>query len=125
AGEMRLFRAERIVECTLTDASFEVPPEFTIAQLMVDGRPFTSGGPAEKFQVRYSAAIARWIAERDGRPLEADGSAVRELPLADREWAIRHVLQYGPDCQVISPVELREEVLERLRGMCVPSSRAQ
>src|SRR5690606_77030 len=35
AGAMRLFRAERIVECTLTDASFDVPPEFTIAQLMV------------------------------------------------------------------------------------------
>jgi predicted DNA-binding transcriptional regulator YafY len=27
------------------------------------------------------------------------------------------VLQYGPDCQVISPLDLREELIERLRTM--------
>lgn len=117
ANGMRLFRVDRIVECAATDDTFEVPRDFALDDLMAEGRPFTAAAPPARFRVRYSAAIARWIAERDGQPVESGGSAVRELPLADREWAVRHVLQYGPDCQVLSPDDLREEIVERLRGM--------
>ena len=82
-----------------------------------DGKVFQGGEPTPELTVRYSAGIARWIAERDGGPVEADGSAVRTMPLADREWAIRHVLQYGPDAQIVSPAELRDELRDRLQRM--------
>jgi hypothetical protein len=48
-------------------------------------------------KVKYSPKIARWIAEREGVELDADGSLTIEHPLADQEWGVRHVLQYGPD----------------------------
>jgi predicted DNA-binding transcriptional regulator YafY len=112
---MRLFRCDRIMSVTLTDREHVVPADFSADQLMVDGKVFQSGEPTPELTVRYSAGIARWIAERDGGPVEADGSAVRTMPLADREWAIRHVLQYGPDAQIVSPAELRDELRDRLQ----------
>ena len=114
---MRLFRCDRIMSVTLTDREHVVPADFSADQLMVDGKVFQGGEPTPELTVRYSAGIARWIAERDGGPVEADGSAVRTMPLADREWAIRHVLQYGPDAQIVSPAELRDELRDRLRQM--------
>lgn len=114
---LRLFRCDRIVSVTITDREHEVPADFSPDQLMVDGKVFHAGEPTPQLTVRYSPGIARWIAERDGGLLEADGSALRTMPLADREWAIRHVLQYGPDAQIVSPVDLREEVVARLQGM--------
>lgn len=114
---LRLFRCDRIVSVTITDREHEVPANFSPDQLMVNGKVFHAGEPTPQLTVRYSPGIARWIAERDGGLLETDGSALRTMPLADREWAIRHVLQYGPDAQIVSPVELREELRERLRRM--------
>lgn len=114
---MRLFRSDRIEAVTITDREHVVPPDFSPDDLLVDGRPWVSETRPPELVVRYSPAIARWIAERDGGPLEDDGSAVRRMPLADREWAIRHVLQYGPDAQVVEPVELREEARARLTAL--------
>jgi predicted DNA-binding transcriptional regulator YafY len=67
--------------------------------------------------VRYSARIARWIAEREHVSLAPDGSLTLDHPLADTEWAVRHVLQYGPDAEVIAPVEVREQIRTRLASI--------
>ena len=61
--------------------------------------------------------MARWIAEREGLAQEADGSLVVEYPLADEEWALRHVLQYGAEAEVLAPVEVRTRVRERVQQM--------
>jgi predicted DNA-binding transcriptional regulator YafY len=67
--------------------------------------------------VRYSPRIARWIAEREVGQPGADGSLTVEHQLADHAWAVRHVLQYGPDAEVIAPESVREMVRERLMAM--------
>lgn len=69
---------------------------------------------AEPLVVRYSARVARWIAEREGRPVEANGSLTMTHPLADTDWAVRHVLQYGPDAEVVAPPRVRDAVRARL-----------
>ncbi len=67
--------------------------------------------------VRYSPKIARWIAEREGVPLDADGSLTMEHPLADSDWGVRHVLQYGSEAEVLEPQSLRQEVARKLETM--------
>jgi proteasome accessory factor C len=114
---VRMFRVDRIASAALTGGPHDIPADFRMDDLMHDGRPFIAAGPPQRLAVRFSPAIARWIAERDGQPLEADGSALRTFPLADREWAVRHLLQYGPDVQVIAPEEIREEIVDRLRAL--------
>jgi len=73
--------------------------------------------PDEQETIRYSAKIAAWIAEREGVEPGPDGSVTVEYTLGDREWAVRHVLQYGPEAEVVGPMEVREMVVERLEGM--------
>ncbi len=117
AGDLRLYRTDRIMSVVVMDQAHEVPADFSLESIMVGGRPFAGPAASVKMEVCYSPAIARWIAERDGLPLEADGSALRSMPLADREWAVRHVLQYGPDAVVVAPDDLRVEVVARLGEM--------
>jgi predicted DNA-binding transcriptional regulator YafY len=67
--------------------------------------------------VRYSPRIARWIAEREGVPLAEDGSVTVEMEAIQEEWAVRHVLRYGPDAEVLAPESLREAIADALRKM--------
>jgi predicted DNA-binding transcriptional regulator YafY len=65
-------------------------------------------------RVRYAPSVAKWIAERERVKLEADGSAVIEHPLRDEKWAVRHLLQYGPEAEVLGPDRIREALREAL-----------
>jgi predicted DNA-binding transcriptional regulator YafY len=58
--------------------------------------------------------VARWIAERETGVARDDGSLEVEYPLADTDWAVRHVLQYGPEAEVVSPQTVRDEIRRRL-----------
>ena len=64
--------------------------------------------------------MARWVAEREGVPLDADGTVTLEHPLADPHWALRHVLQYGPDAEVLEPAAVREAIAQGLGEILAP-----
>lgn len=113
---LRVFRVDRMRKVQGTAERFELPDGFSLDAVIREGRVF-SGGAEEKLVVRYSPRIARWIAEREGKALDADGSATIEHPLADDRWAVRHLLQYGPDAEVLSPVRLREEIRTRVGAL--------
>jgi proteasome accessory factor C len=113
---IRIFRLDRVEEVETLPARFESPRGFSVDALVRSGRMVQAEG-AGTLRVRYSPRIARWIAEREGKALDADGSLVLEHPLADADWAVRHVLQYGPDAEVLGPATVREAVIERLRRM--------
>ena len=110
---LRFFRLDRIEMVEPTDSAFALPDDVSV-DAFVREKVLAHAG-TETMTVRYSASIARWIAEREGVIPAADGSLTLEHPLADRGWAIRHVLQYGPDAEVLEPAELREAIVERLR----------
>lgn len=109
---MRIFRMDRVSDVETLDVVF-TPPEYTLEDITRDGRVFM-GGEHDTMLVRYSARIARWIAEREQRAIADDGTLVLDHPLADVEWAVRHVLQYGPDAEVLSPPSLRARLREAL-----------
>ena len=109
---MRFFRVDRVEAAAQLDESFTPDASFDSASVAGD-RPFV-GTPERTMTVRYSSRIARWICEREGGELAEDGSLTRDYPLGDMGWAVRHVLQYGPDAEVLAPDELREEIVRRL-----------
>ena len=106
----RNFRADRVIEAVLERGTF---------QPRVDFVPFAEGeavfradaDAVDEVAVKFSADIARWLEERypDARR-ETDGSAVVTFRVADPSWLVRHVLQYGPDAEVLAPAEYREAV---------------
>ena len=116
ADSIRIFRLDRIESIEQLEAKYEAPGDDVVESILRDGKAFQAAGTGT-LRVRYSARIARWIAEREGKTVAEDGSLVVEHPLADSEWAVRHVLQYGPDAEVLEPDEIREAIVRRLEGM--------
>jgi proteasome accessory factor C len=116
AGGIRSFRLDRIESIEQTNASYEIPATFSIDEYL-DDRKVLRVGDAQRMRVRYSPRIARWIAEREGREVDADGSLTVDHPLADVQWGVRHVLQYGPDATVLEPKEVRDELTRRMRAL--------
>jgi predicted DNA-binding transcriptional regulator YafY len=116
SGGLRFYRADRITSAELTGAPYEVPADFVLEDVLRDGRPLT-GEPLLTMRVRYSPRIARWISERERAAPESDGSLLLDHPVHDEEWALRHVLQYGPDAELLSPPALRASLAARLGAM--------
>ena len=111
--DVRIFRLDRVEGVKVLETAYERPRDFSLDDVVRGGKAFHGAGLGA-LRVRYSPRIARWIAEREGKELESDGSLVLEHPLADMDWAVRHVLQYGPDAEVLEPAEVRRAVVERL-----------
>lgn len=108
----RFFRLDRMEDVELLDERFERDAS-AVARVMEQGRAFTSD-TTRHMTVRYSPRIARWVAERGGKVLASDGSLTMQHPVADDAWAVRHVLQYGPEAEILEPAELRALLVERL-----------
>jgi proteasome accessory factor C len=123
ANEVRSFRLDRVESVTVMDEAYTIPMTFTVDEHLND-RKVLRVGHLPRMRVRYSPRVARWIAEREGVAVEADGSLTLDHPLADVQWGVRHVLQYGPDAEVLEPPEVRDEVMARLARLARSTSRA-
>jgi proteasome accessory factor C len=117
---IRVFRVDRIEAVEALDEAYVVPADFSMDEIVRDGRVFQGDAP-ERVQIRYGPAVARWIAEREDRELEPDGSLTLDYPMADEAWVVRHVLQYGADAEVIGPDGARTAVRLALEGICARS----
>ena len=122
---VRVFRLDRVEGAEVLAEGFEVPEGFSLDQVVREGRVLVGEAPGGRgMRVRYSPRIARWIAEREGGELDADGSLTVEHPLMDVEWGVRHVLQYGPAAEVRSPAVVRAELARRLGAMAGAAGRS-
>ena len=91
------------------------------AQMRVDAwGPLDPLVPAA-FPTVIAATGPRAVVDLVGRGAFAvtrvDGAVTVEYPLGDEDWAVRHVLQYGPDAEVVAPDSVRESVQDRLVGI--------
>lgn len=108
---LRVFRLDRVRLASETGDRFERPADFTVETVLQQGHVFVQDAPAvESLVVRYSPTVARWIAERESGEMQPNGFLVVRYPLADESWAVRHVLQYGPDAVILSPERMRDEM---------------
>ncbi len=114
---VRVFRMDRCADVeVLEDAAMVVPDEFSLDDVLRDGRAFASAA-TESLQVRYSPEIARWISEHEEGTWGVDGSFTVNHPLLDDRWAVRHVLQYATGAEVIAPQRIRAAVAAKLRAI--------
>ena len=104
--EVRIFRMDRILAATPTGASFQVPEEFDPGEYIQEGRVYR-GGDETPVRVRYAPGIARWLAERESGEWDPEGGFTVTHRVVDPQWLVRHVLQYGPDAEVLEPDEAR------------------
>jgi proteasome accessory factor C len=113
---IRIFRLDRVIALEALDETFERTDDLDIDAMLASGHAFV-GDPPERLRVRYSPRVARWISDRETGTALSDGSLEVEYPMADANWAMRHVLQYGPEAEIISPSGVRDELLRRLEAL--------
>lgn len=92
---LRNYRLDRILELSITEhehAFEDVPAEHVGFS--------TEGG--ERVAVRYSPAVARWVAEAENLQCAADGTLVVEYDVVDMNWLVRHILHFGGDAEALT-----------------------
>lgn len=112
SGDVRVFRADRVVAIEVGEERFTVPEGFEADAYVREGRVYRAGEEVEEIEVavRFSPRIARWIEERGPVERGEDGSVVVHYRVADPAWLVRHVLEHGPDAEVLHPPEMRRRV---------------
>ena len=115
AGGLRSFALERVRQQSLEDEpAMEVSPAVLSAHFDQSYGIFS--GPAEYVaELRFSAEMARWIAEENWHPdqqgaFETDGSWLLKLPFSSARELIMDILRYGSEVEVLAPDFLREAV---------------
>jgi len=115
AGGLRSFALERVRQQNLEDEpAKEVSPAVLSAHFDQSYGIFS--GPAEYVAgLRFSAEMARWIAEENWHPdqqgaFETDGSWLLKLPFSSARELIMDILRYGSEVEVLAPDFLREAV---------------
>lgn len=106
----KVYRVDRVMDAVMTDDVYSGEPAHVSTIYSADGIEAV---------VRYSGEVGKWIAEKDGAQMEADGSVVCVHDVADVEWLVRHVLQYAGEAVVETP-ELRSVVAERAERLVRP-----
>jgi len=119
ADAVRVFRLDRIVQARLTEEHFQIPADFDAGEYLEEGRVFRSDTEVE-VHVRYSRRVADWVRERGPVEEESDGAVVVGYRVADPDWAVRHVLRYGREAELLGPPELREMVAGVLERVSKP-----
>lgn len=113
---IRVFRIDRVIEARTLDQRFETPDDFDPADFLDHGRVFRTDDILG-VTVRYGPRVARWITERGEGEMQEDGSVLATHTVADPGWIVRHVLQYGPDAEVIEPEEVRQWILAVMNAL--------
>ncbi len=112
-GEERVYRVDRIEKLTVGEpGSFKRPKGFDVKSFL-QAQPWEAGYDEQiEAIVRFDPDVAWWAGrtlgvESDGGPLEA------RVPLSNRDAFIGWILSFGPSAEIISPLDLREEILGR------------
>lgn len=107
--DFRFFRLDRVLAATIEDEAAAALPEVDLRALLQDGMAYHARDDVQ-VTVRYAGSVARWILEQREGESQPDGSVVVTHNVADPDWFVRHVLQYGGAATVEAPAEARRWV---------------
>jgi len=119
--EVRMFAPARIRSLKETGKRFERPAEFRIGDYLdASFRTMRGFGEPLRVRLRFRGEAARYVKLREWHPTQRlkerrDGSLEMTLAVSHLLEVRRWVLGYGPECEVLEPAELREQVREEFR----------
>lgn len=114
----RLYRVDRMSDLVVGERpdAFKRPRNFDVKRAM-SNQPWEAGTEETVVaRVRFDPDVAWWAARTLG--VEApDGSALEtEVPVANRDAFIGWVLSFAESAEVLGPVELRQELRDRVKA---------
>jgi proteasome accessory factor B len=117
----KVYRVDRMSAVKLTDESFERDPKITVAGEL-ESHPWEAGlEPTVTATVRIDPDLAWWAERRLGRSTptierDTDGGLLITLDVTNPDAFVGWVLGFGASAEVMSPPEMRERVVARIRG---------
>jgi hypothetical protein len=136
-GELRTFKLERVEQATLQSEDFTVPADFDGPALLSRAWGVMYGDAAPTtVRLRFSQYVRRRVHETRWHPSQR----IIDLPNGGCEWEaeIGDITEIGPwvrdwgrDCEVLAPEELRSDVMKhveqlaRTYGLRAPGSAAE
>jgi predicted DNA-binding transcriptional regulator YafY len=117
---LRSFALDRMHVAELGEAALNIE-DAVLHQHFATAYGIFAGAPTATAVLRFSSAAARWVADEYWHPKQelttlSDGGAELRLPYSDPRELIMEILKYGPEVEVVEPVELRAEIETRLRA---------
>ncbi len=117
--QLRSFSVDRINKPKITDQPAQSIEEQQLHQHFAQAYGIFSGLATHTAILKFNAYRARWVSEerwhpeQQGRFLD-DGSYELKISYGKSQELIMDILRYGPDVEVVGPIELRQAVKERL-----------
>lgn len=110
----RVYRVDRVLEVEPGEpGSFQRPKGFDPAAFL-QAQPWESGLDEEvEADVRFDPEVAWWASRTLGVD-HRDGPLQVTIPVSNRDAFIGWILSFGPSAEVMSPPELRSEILARV-----------
>jgi predicted DNA-binding transcriptional regulator YafY len=103
---MRVYRVSRFVSVRLRDDTFDRPEGFDLSAFWEEwSRTFEASRPRVDVTLRASEFVLRHLP----RDLQ-QGDGVYTVGFESLEEAFRELLKFGPDAEVLEPVELRDRI---------------
>ncbi len=119
-GALRTFKVERIQRASLTMQRFERPDALDGDTLLRHAWGIWYGEELIEVRLRFRSPASRRVRETVWHPLQE----IVELPNDALEWRVHvagtlelipWIRGWGPDVEVLAPVDLRERIAEELR----------
>lgn len=120
---IRTFHLGRILESTLTDDVFKLPPRFSLSKhLGLAWHLIREPAKKARVVVRFQPLVAPNVAEVTWHPTQQvehreDGSIDFSVTVEGLREIAWWILGYGDQAEVLEPRELRQIVAERVRGL--------
>jgi predicted DNA-binding transcriptional regulator YafY len=103
---MRVYRVSRFVSVRLREDGFERPEGFELTAFWQEwSRTFEASRPRVEVKLRASDLALRQLPSDLQR-----GGGVYVVGFENLEQAFRELLKFGPDAEVLEPVELRDRI---------------
>ncbi len=116
---LRNFALDRVLSAQVLPEDAKEVPAKELDRHFATAYGIFGGEPDKTAVLRFTPKRARWVADEQWHPKQefvflADGRYELRLPYRDPRELIMAILKYGPDVEVVSPKELRDQVTERL-----------
>jgi len=122
AGELRIFKVERIEAIELTDETYTIPADFDANKYFSSAWGIVVEGEEQTVRLKFSPEIARLMEETIWHPSQvlekqADGSVIMTLRVFYTYELLTWILGWGEKVEILEPAELRKEVLQTAKAM--------
>jgi predicted DNA-binding transcriptional regulator YafY len=116
---LRIFAVDRIETAEMQDEAAVDLEDAELDERLARSYGIFSGVPRSTAVLRFSARMARWVADEQWHPQQhgqwlTDGSYELTIPYADPTELVRDILRSGSDVEVIRPETLRDLVRREL-----------